>query len=49
MKLDRRILRLIAVGASIAANCQSCLQTNATEALKEGVNEQEIAEAIEVG
>jgi AhpD family alkylhydroperoxidase len=49
MKLDRQIIRLIAVGASIAANCQPCLQTNITEALKEGTDEQEIAEAIEVG
>jgi AhpD family alkylhydroperoxidase len=49
MKLDYRIQRLIAVGASITANCQPCLQTNVTEALKEGVDKQEIAEAIEVG
>jgi AhpD family alkylhydroperoxidase len=49
MKLDCRILRLIAVGASITANCQPCLQTNVTEALKEGADKQEIAEAIEVG
>jgi AhpD family alkylhydroperoxidase len=49
MKLDQRIQRLIAVGAAISANCQPCLQTNVTEALKEGADEQEIAEAIEVG
>jgi AhpD family alkylhydroperoxidase len=49
MKLEHRILRLIAIGASITANCQPCLQTNVTEALKAGADEQEIAEAIEVG
>ena len=49
MKLEARILRLIAVGASITANCQPCLQTNVTKALEAGATEQEIAEAIEVG
>ena len=49
MKLDDRTLRLIAVGASITANCQPCLQANVTKALEYGADEQEIAEAIEVG
>jgi AhpD family alkylhydroperoxidase len=49
MKLDERTMRLIAVGASITANCQPCLQTNVTKALEEGIGEQEIAEAIEIG
>ena len=49
MKLDERTMRLIAVGASITANCQPCLQTNMTHALQEGISEEEIAEAIEVG
>ena len=49
MKLDERMMRLIAVGASIAANCQPCLQTNAAKALESGASEQEIAEAIWVG
>lgn len=49
MKLDARTMRLIAVGASISANCQPCLQTNVTKALNSGADEQEIAEAIEVG
>jgi len=49
MKLGDRMLRLIAVGASIAANCQPCLQTNLTKALESGADEQEIAEAIWVG
>lgn len=49
MKLDDRILRLIAVGASITANCQPCLQINVTKALESGADEQEIAEAVEVG
>jgi AhpD family alkylhydroperoxidase len=49
MKLDAHTMRLIAVGASISANCQPCLQINAAKALEEGIGEQEIAEAIEVG
>jgi len=49
MKLDERMLRLIAVGASITANCQLCLQANLAKAQESGANEQEIAEAIWVG
>ena len=49
MKLEPRVLRLIAVGASITANCLPCLQTNVTKALETGAGEQEITEAIEVG
>jgi AhpD family alkylhydroperoxidase len=49
MELDNRILRLIAVGASVTANCQPCLQINVAKALESGANQQEIAEAIVVG
>lgn len=49
MKLDERIKALIAVGASITANCQPCLQSTTKMALESGADEQEIAEAIEVG
>ena len=49
MKLDKRIEELIAVGASVTANCQPCLQYHAAKALESGAAEQEIAEAIKVG
>ncbi len=49
MTLDDKTLRLIAVGASVSANCQPCLQTNGAEALAAGATEQEIAAAVEVG
>jgi AhpD family alkylhydroperoxidase len=49
MNLEQRTLRLIAVGASITANCQPCLQTNIAKALEEGIKESEIGEAINVG
>ena len=34
MKLDNRMKELIAVGASIAVNCQSCLEYHAGKALE---------------
>ena len=49
MKLDERTMRLIAVGASIAANCQPCLQTHVTKAREEGIGEIDIVAAIEIG
>jgi len=49
MKLDDRTIRLIAVGASISANCQPCLGTNVSKALENGIAMQEIADAIEIG
>jgi AhpD family alkylhydroperoxidase len=49
MKLDERTMRLIAVGASIAANCQACLQTHVTKAREEGIGEIDIVAAIEIG
>lgn len=49
MKFDERNVRLIAVGASVAANCQPCLLINATKARENGAVDQEIAEAIEIG
>jgi AhpD family alkylhydroperoxidase len=49
MKLDDRTIRLIAVGASITANCQPCLRGNIAKALEMGADEREISEAIDVG
>jgi AhpD family alkylhydroperoxidase len=49
MKLDRKTLRLIAVGASVSANCQPCLQINTEKAREGGADEGEIGQAIEVG
>ncbi len=49
MKLDDRLAGLIAVGASVTANCQPCLKVNAARALESGADAQEIAEAVEVG
>lgn len=49
MRLDIKTKELIALGASVAANCHPCLQTHINKALQAGLTEQEIKEAIEVG
>lgn len=48
MKLDNRIAELIAIGASVTANCQPCLQYHVDKALENGASDLEIAQAIEV-
>lgn len=47
--MEDQIKELIAVGASVTANCQPCLIYHAQEARKYEVDEQSIQEAIEVG
>ena len=49
MKLDNRVKELIAIGASITANCQPCLEYHVEKAREYGADEQDIAEAIEMG
>ncbi len=49
MQLEERIARLIAVGASVAANCQPCLETNIKKALSAGADDRDVADAIAVG
>jgi AhpD family alkylhydroperoxidase len=49
MKLNDKIKELIAVGASITANCQPCLEYHAAKALEAGADAEEIAEAIGTG
>jgi AhpD family alkylhydroperoxidase len=49
MKLDNRIGELIAVGASVTASCQPCLQYHVKKALESGADEYEVADAIEIG
>ncbi|MFQ5602903.1 MAG: carboxymuconolactone decarboxylase family protein [bacterium] len=45
--MDNRIKELIAVGASVTANCQPCLRYHVSKAQENGANEREIVEAIE--
>ena len=49
MSLDSRITALISVGVSVGANCQPCLQYHVAKAKENGISEQEIQEAINVG
>ncbi len=43
--MDVRIEELIAIGASITANCKPCLEYHVAKARENGVGDQEIAEA----
>lgn len=49
MEFDNRIKELIAVGASVTANCQPCLSYHISKAKENGADEQEIGQAIAVG
>jgi AhpD family alkylhydroperoxidase len=49
MTFDNRTTELVAIGASITANCLSCLEYHVRKAAEYGVDEQEIAQAIDVG
>lgn len=49
MELCEKITELVAVGASITANCQPCLQSHVRKALGAGASPEEVAAAIEVG
>ncbi len=49
MKLEMQTAELIAIGASITANCQPCLQHHVSKASEMNVDEEEIKEAIQIG
>ncbi len=49
MKLDEKTRELIAVGASITAHCEPCLEYHSKKAQEAGADEEEISEAIETG
>jgi AhpD family alkylhydroperoxidase len=49
MPFDNRTTELIAIGASMAANCQSCVEYHVGKAVEFGVDPLEIAQAVEVG
>ena len=47
--MNNKIKELIAIGASISANCQPCLEYHTGKAAEYGNSKLEIKEAIEVG
>jgi AhpD family alkylhydroperoxidase len=46
--LDRKTKELIAIAASLAMNCQGCLDGHIKKALKDGATREEISETIAV-
>lgn len=46
--MDERTLKLIAVGASVGANCHPCLEYHVAKALEAGIERHEIMEAVNV-
>ena len=49
MELNEKLRELVAVGASITANCQPCLKLHVEKALGAGAHPDEVAAAIAVG
>ena len=47
--LDEKIKELIAIGASISANCHPCIKHHTANAREMKIDEAEIKQAIEVG
>ncbi len=46
--LDRKTKELIAIAASLAFNCQNCLDGHIKKALKDGATREEISETIQI-
>ena len=47
--MDERTRELIAIGASITANCQPCLEYHLSKAQEHGASEEDMREAVAVG
>jgi AhpD family alkylhydroperoxidase len=47
--LDANIKELIAIGASVSANCHPCVQYHIARARKMKIDEAELQQAVEVG
>ncbi len=48
MHMDDRVKKLIAVGASVGANCHPCLEYTVSKALEAGIGCDEIMEAVNI-
>lgn len=46
--MNEQMKKLIAVGASVGANCHPCLEYHVGKALESGVDREEIMEAVDV-
>src|SRR4030065_2929562 len=47
--MDEKVAVLVAIGASVTANCKPCLEFHAKKAREIGLKEEEIQEAIDIG
>ena len=47
--LKKKDKELIAIGISVAQNCESCMEWHISQAFADGASEDEIMEAVEVG
>jgi len=47
--MDDKVKKLIAVGASVGANCHPCVEYHVGKALEYGISKSELMEAVEVG
>ena len=47
--IDPKIKELIAIGASVSANCHPCVKYHVNKAHEMAIDEKEIQQAIEVG
>jgi len=47
--IDSKIKELIAIGASVSANCHPCVKYHVNKAREMAIDEKEIQQAIEVG
>lgn len=46
--MDERVKRLVAVGASVGANCHPCIEYHVGKALEQGIGKEELLEAVEM-
>ena len=46
---DEKLTELVAIGASVAANCHPCVKYHVAKAAEVGVSKEDIAEAVSVG
>jgi len=47
--VDDKVKELIAIGASVSANCHPCVKYHVNKAREMAIDEKEIQQAIEVG
>ncbi len=47
--MDVKVKELIAIGASVTANCKPCIEYHVAKAKENGATDEEVIEAIEIG